>query len=183
MVIYYRKNKNINMKNNIKNKILHPYFITGFTDAEGCFHVSVVDKADQKVGKSVRVLFQISLHKKDKALLNKIKKYFGVGTVIDRKDNVFYYKVSQAKDLMLIIDHFDKFFLLTQKRADFELFKQAVNLILKKEHLTYNGLQKIINIKASMNFGKLSDKLLASFPNTVPVKRPIIKDPVISDFE
>jgi hypothetical protein len=107
----------------------------------------------------------------------------GVGKVIDRKDGVFYYKISQVKDLMLIIDHFDKYPLLSEKRADFELFKQVINLILRQEHLTNSGLQEIVNIKASMNFGVLSDNLLTSFPNTVAVSRPIIKDPVIYDPE
>jgi len=51
------------MKEIKKNKF-NPNYVTGFTDAEGCFHVSVVDKADLKVKKSVRVLFQISLNKK-----------------------------------------------------------------------------------------------------------------------
>lgn len=30
---------------------LHPWFITGFTDAEGCFHVSIVDRPELKSGK------------------------------------------------------------------------------------------------------------------------------------
>jgi len=84
---------------------------------------------------------------------------------------------------MLVINHFDKYPLLSQKRVDFELFKQVINLILRREHLTNSGLQEIVNIKASMNFGVLSDKLLTSFPSTVAVSRPIIKDPVIYDPE
>lgn len=84
---------------------------------------------------------------------------------------------------MLVINHFDKYPLLSQKRVDFELFKQVINLILRREHLTNSGLQEIVNIKASMNFGVLSDKLLTSYPNTVAVIRPIIKDPVICDPE
>lgn len=138
---------------------------------EGCFHISIVNQADVKVGKSVRVMFQISLHRKDKALLYQIKDFFHVGEVIDRKDGAYYYKVSQIKDLMLIVNHFDKYPLLTEKRVDFELFKQVIDIILRKEHKTIEGLQKIVNIKASMNFEKLSDSLRASFPNTVPVDR------------
>lgn len=84
---------------------------------------------------------------------------------------------------MLIINHFDTYPLLTQKRADFELFKQIIDIISRKEHLSEKGLQQIVNIKASMNFEKLSGNLKASFPNTVPVYRPKIKDPVIYDPE
>lgn len=48
--------------------------------------------------------------------------------------------------------------MITKKRADFYLFKLAVELIVKKEHLNIDGLSKIMAIKASMNRG-LSDSL------------------------
>lgn len=44
--------------------------MAGFIDAEGCFHISIVKSKTVKSGKSVRVIFQISLHEKDKALLD-----------------------------------------------------------------------------------------------------------------
>ena len=47
-------------------------------------------------------------------------------------------------------------FLLTQKGADFILFKEVVKLMNNKAHLSIQGLNQIINIKASMNLG-LSD--------------------------
>lgn len=151
-------------------------------DAEGCFHVSIVDRAELKTGKSVRTIFQISLHKKDKALLYLIQKYFGVGEVIERNDGAFYYRVSQVKDLMVVLAHFNKYPLLTQKGADLELFKQIVDKKTRKEHLTLKGLQEIVNLKASMNFEVLPDKLLSAFPKTAAESRPII-NPVIYDPE
>lgn len=84
---------------------------------------------------------------------------------------------------MQVVDHFDKYPLLSQKRADFELFKQVINLILRQEHLTNSGLQEIVNLKASMNFGVLSENLLISFPNAVAVSRPLVKEPAIYDPE
>ena len=44
-----------------------------------------------------------------------------------------------------------------------------------KEHLTLEGLQKIINIKATLNFG-LSKELQLMFPETIPVPRPLALD-------
>lgn len=64
-----------------------------------------------------------------------------------------------------IINHFDKYPLISQKRADFELFKQV--FLINKEHLTIEGLQKIVAIKYSINKG-LSPKLQSAFPNTTP---------------
>jgi hypothetical protein len=41
----------------------------------------------------------------------------------------------------------------------------------RKEHLTVEGLQKIVNIRASLNRG-LTPLLLEAFPNTVALTRP-----------
>lgn len=49
----------------------------------------------------------------------------------------------------------------------------------KKEHLTKEGLQKIVNHRASMNRG-LSEDLYKNFPNTIPVVIPLSLNPIIS---
>jgi hypothetical protein len=41
----------------------------------------------------------------------------------------------------------------------------VVELMIQKKHVTLEGLQQIINIKASMNLG-LSDALKSAFPYT-----------------
>jgi hypothetical protein len=50
----------------------------------------------------------------------------------------------------------------------------------RKEHLTTDGLLKIVAIKASMNNG-LSNQLKEYFPNLTPVLRLVIKDQEIPD--
>lgn len=47
-----------------------------------------------------------------------------------------------------------------------------VDLIKAKEHLTMEGMQKIVSIKASINRG-LNETLKAAFPDTIPVSRPL----------
>lgn len=49
-----------------------------------------------------------------------------------------------------------------------------------QEHLTTEGIKKIVSIKASMNKG-LSDELKVAFPSTIAVRKPNVKDPVIKD--
>lgn len=63
----------------------------------------------------------------------------------------------------------------TQKRADFELFKQVFSLVINKDHLTKEGLANIIKIKASMNFEVLSDSVCTEFPGIKPIQRPLIQ--------
>jgi hypothetical protein len=111
------------------------------------------------------------LHQKDRPLLELIQFFFGVGKIFKLGKDSIQYRVTSHKDLAVIIDHFKNYPLITQKRADFELFKQALELIQNKEHLTIEGLQKLVAIKASINLG-LSDKLKAAFPNTKPESRP-----------
>lgn len=46
-----------------------------------------------------------------------------------------------------------------------------MDLINLKKHLTLEGLQQIINIKASMNLG-LPEKLNKAWPSSIKVERP-----------
>jgi hypothetical protein len=54
-------------------KKLNPWFITGFSDAEGNFTIRIVKCNTVKIGWTVQLCFQICLHKKDVNLLKKIK--------------------------------------------------------------------------------------------------------------
>jgi hypothetical protein len=69
-----------------------------------------------------------------------------------------------------VIPHFDKYPLKTQKYSDYLLFKEAVMIMQSGEHLTIEGLQKIINIRASLNKG-LTTSLVEAFPNSIPFSR------------
>lgn len=53
------------------------------------------------------------------------------------------------------------------------LLSMAVAIIERGEHLTLEGVQKLVNIKASMNLG-LSDQLKEAFPTYDPVPRPTV---------
>jgi hypothetical protein len=97
----------------------------------------------------------------------------GVGQIYNNGNGAYQYRVYSMKDLSVIIAHFDKYPLLTQKLADFLSFKRVIELMNRKEHLTTEGLRKIVGIKASMNLG-LSDTLTAAFPDIVPFPRPIV---------
>jgi hypothetical protein len=86
------------------------------------------------------------------------------------------------KDLTnFIIPHFSNYPLLSKKAADLILFTKIVKLINNKMHLTDDGLQQIINIRASINLG-LSDLQKSKFPNYNPVARPIISPTEIPDL-
>ena len=58
------------------------------------------------------------------------------------------------------------------------LFRSVVLIMQSGGHLTEDGLQEIINLKACLNKG-LTDKLIQAFPNTRPVDRPFVPEPFI----
>ena len=159
---------------------LNPWFITGFVDGEGSFTISILRVKDHKLGWRVNATFQMCLHKKDIALLEQMKSYFGVGSIHKHGPQSVQFRVFSVKDLEVFLKHFDTYSLITQKCSDFELFKEAFTLILNKEHLTIEGLRKIVAIKASMNKG-LSEELKAAFPNILPVPRPSVLNSKIKD--
>ena len=197
---WQQKSSNSSIAKSAQLKILlDPWFITGFTDGEGCLGINIYKDNAYKTGWRVKLFFEIHLHKKDTDLLQKIKEFFNVGKVYNSKSNSSKYFFTstlasaslvllfglhsnpnnktraEVADLQVIKNHFNNYPLHTQKFGDFELFKQALDLVQNKEHLTTEELKKIISIRASINLG-LPDELKTSFPEIMPVNRPIIKN-------
>ncbi len=171
------------MTNNKKynnNNGLNPNFLSGFVDGEGCFYIGVSQNNNYSIGWVVGLTFIIGLDRKDRPLLELIQKYFGVGNITKQGKDMIHYRVSSVKDLQVIMDHFDKYPLITYKLADYLLFKRAFELIKRKEHLTTKGLHEIIAIKASSNLG-LSEKLKQLFPGISPLSRPVTENSQIKD--
>ena len=156
--------------------VLNPYYVTGFTDGEGCFFIDISPNSEYKIGYRVKATFNIGLHLRDVSLLEQIKLFFECGKISRMGTEGIQFRVSALEDLKVIIDHFDKYPLLTNKQSDFLLFKQVVKLIEKKEHLTTQGLRKIVYIKAALNNKIMPDRLGIAFPNIEPALRPEIKD-------
>jgi hypothetical protein len=93
------------------------------------------------------------------------------------------FRVCKIKDLQVIIHHLDEYSLITKKQADYLLFKMIVELMNKKEHLTMEGLNLILGIKASMNKGLdyATNEFKAAFPNINAVVRASVLDFKIKD--
>jgi hypothetical protein len=108
-------------------------------------------------------------------LLLQLQTFFNCGTIVIKNNrNEGSLRVNSIQELInVIIPHFDNYPLLSQKAADFYLFKQIINLIAKKVHLTEEGIKQIVNYRASMNKG-LSDLQKSKFINYSPVARQII---------
>jgi len=158
------------------NHNLENFYVSGFCDADSSFTVSVLKKSNMKIGWTVLARLIITLHKKDVGLLYQIQSCLGnVGTITVRNNSdVVDFVVASVGDLVnKVIPFFLKYPLITRKRADFIIFSKIVELISQKEHLTLEGIQKIVSLKASMNKG-LTDNLKQAFPDIKPIPRPVI---------
>lgn len=143
---------------------LNPNWITGFTDAEGCFTI-IISKRN-KTKWRISISFEINLHKKDKEILLNIQKFFQTGHVIDRKEkNISVYRITKIKEIIEnIIPHFENYPLITQKYSDYKLWKDVVFMIDNKDHLNENGFKKILNYYNSIN-RKASLRIINQFPD------------------
>lgn len=91
-------------------------------------------------------------------LLEAIQSTLGVGKIHKHSKDSLQLRVGSLKELDLIIDHFTMYPLKSEKFADFFLFRKCLNIIKRKEHLTQEGLNRLVGFKAYLNLG-LSDEL------------------------
>ena len=105
--------------------IIHPWFFSGFTDAECSFVLSILKNNELRQAWVIRPRFEINLHQKDEVLLEQFKSYFCPGNINKSGSKASQFRVDSIKDLKVLMNHFDRYPLITQKFADYELFKQA----------------------------------------------------------
>ena len=153
---------------------LSPWFITGFTDAEGCFSISIYKDPTRSIGWRVTAEFLIGIHKRDVELLNQIQDYLGgIGRIGKFAKDAYALRVNTIGQMVKVIHHFDKYPLISQKHADYLIWREIIMMMQRKEHITQEGLLSILRMRASLNLG-LSEALKIAFPNIIPALRPIV---------
>lgn len=137
---------------------LNPYWLTGFTDGEGCFSISIFKNNTLKSGYQVFPEFVLTQGAKSLDALRMIKNFFECGKIYENKrydnhrESLYRYCVRNKTDLLeKICPFFDEFPLQTAKQKDFELFKQGLEIIRNGDHLTDKGFIRIQEISSRMN--------------------------------
>lgn len=134
---------------------LDAQWVVGFTDGEGCFHVGINKNESMNLGVQILPEFTVVQHEVDEQVLYALKDYFHCGVVRKNHGSRLSYRVRGQKNLYTrIIPFFEKHKLKTRKRVDFEKFRKVILLMEKGEHLQAEGLEKIRQIKTSMNSTK-----------------------------
>ncbi len=138
---------------------LQDAWLSGFTDAEGCFNVSITANSRYTLGHVVKMRY--ILDQKDSVILNKVYELFGFGKVTLRSGTlgVYRYTATGFKALNDVIAYFKIFPLQTKKTFSFEKWLIIHNQVSNKLHLIACGeeglsqiraMQKQINLNNSM---------------------------------
>lgn len=140
-------------------------WLVGFIDAESNYYVSMTKNYP-------RPQFTIGLHGRDRDILEKIKDFIKHGVIYEKtkskagKTKTFVcYQISNQEGfdaiLKMCMTSTNRCLLKTTKRVDFLRFKQIIQMISRKEHLTAEGIIKInIMIQANRHLKKEKDKSL-----------------------
>ena len=132
--------------------MLEAQWITGFTDGEGCFHVSINPHKEMSVGYQVLPEFTVVQHIRDIQILHAMKAYFKCGVVRTNHGDRYAYRVRSIEHLAsIIIPFFEKNSLKTMKNLDFLAFRDIIRMMQQKKHLTEDGIESIQKIINSMN--------------------------------
>jgi hypothetical protein len=143
----------------IENKIIpDPNWLAGFSSGEGCFNIRFKKSSSSSLGLQTLLTFKLGQHSRDTKLMKSLKEYLECGNVYKDQELV-QYLITKNFDLSgKLIPFFEKYQIIGVKYQDYLDFKQVVELMKKKDHLTVEGLEKIKNIKERMNKGRSFDK-------------------------
>lgn len=141
----------INLNNTPVSFTLQDGWLSGFTDAEGCFNISITSNSRYTLGHVIKMRY--ILDQKDSVILSRVSELFGFGKVRLRSgtDNVYRYTATGFKALNDVIAYFQIFPLQTKKALSFEKWWIVHNHVSNKLHLTYGGLSQVRTLQKQIN--------------------------------
>jgi hypothetical protein len=64
----------------VNKKVPDSNWLAGFTSGEGCFFINII-KSKSKLGAQVQLVFTITQHDRDRALMNSLISFFDCGYI------------------------------------------------------------------------------------------------------
>jgi len=150
---------------NKEERKISPEWLLGFTEAEGTFAIDINDAKDMKLGKKVQLSFIITQHLLDEQLLHDINQqfFYGKGYVENSRDANSKVKRLRIRDFQTIINvvipFYDANMFYSRKKHDYTDWRTVAFMMQKKQHLTAEGLVKIMEIEQLMNRGRTEEGL------------------------
>ena len=129
--------------------------MAGFASGDSSFNIKISNSPTSLSSQRVQLRFAIGLNIRERAFVEFLATYFGL---TDKTKNVYFYKDSVRFEVVnfsdiinIIIPFFDNHPIQGKKSLDFIDFKQVAEIVKSKDHLTSEGLNKILDIKVKMN--------------------------------
>lgn len=143
---------------NQQERLEMAWWISGFTDGEGCFTISVINNPTTRFGKQIFPEFVVSQGAKSLSALRQIQTFFDCGSIILNKrydnhnEHLYRYCVRSVLDLQTkIVPFFDRYQLRAYKNNDFLIFKKVIGMMIEKKHLSRRGWNSILKLAEKMN--------------------------------
>ena len=138
--------------NNYKCTILPPsnrltldnHWLAGFTQADGCFHISISKSKTHKTGFNVKLEF--SIKQNDVTPLKLLYDSLNMGNLSRYSTSIWCYKSSGFKTAELLISYFDFFNVFAGKYVNYLKFRKVYIMITNGKHLEEKGIAKIKSI-------------------------------------
>lgn len=150
---------------------LNPYYITGFTEAEGCFYFKIEKTSTAKIGLRFIPIFYLTQDNNSESVLKNIHetlcslyKPFTCSFVKRVKDNTVNYTVRGITACKNIIQHFNHYPLQGEKQRNFLIFCEIIKLLEKKQ-LKQDGLKILKKIFEMNSQGLLRRKNINDWLN------------------
>ena len=137
----------IRITNKTNRPSLENAWLSGFTDAEGCFCANAVKRSSTYTQIQVRYFLS---QKGESDLLTSFGLLLG-GKVYFLKSYQGYQLTVQLSKLRKVLRYFQLYPLKTKKSNDFLIWVKIYKLVVSKQHLTSNGLIKIQNLIDKLN--------------------------------
>lgn len=141
------------MKNIRYEKKISPWYITGFTNADGCFSLHVERSHTSRYGYRFSPVFTITQHQRSQDVLIAIQETFQCGNCVIQHKECINYTVRGHKQLsQVVIPHFLKYPLRGAKYTQFQQWYQLVQRLQTGEHTSPQGFVNILGTLSTSRF-------------------------------
>lgn len=120
------------------------FWLAGFTQGDGCFHISVTKSKTHKTGYNVRL--EYSIKQNDIIPLQLLYQYLNKGNLSQYKSGIWCYKSTGYSTAYDLINYFDKYPVFADKYKSYLKFRKVYIMITKGLHLDLKGVEKIKRI-------------------------------------
>jgi hypothetical protein len=155
-----------------KSNLLDNYWFTGFTEADGCFYIKIVESKPKSetrkrsVSENISLRFRLDQRLYDKptsstmsSIMEEIAKCLSSNLdkhKTSKGDEILSITVTSIDKLKLIVNYFNEYSLLGTKYIDYKDWEKVFYMIVNKEHLTETGRFEIKLIKSNMNTKRIT---------------------------